>query len=162
MNQPQTLVVNGITVDMRSGNVTGATSATRLQLKTLGVLSSLAEYAPDMVTKKEIFEKVWPQTAVSENVLAQAISDLRRVFGESPKNPVIETVPKIGYRLIAAIGPRVGSDGDPSPAQSGVASPTREREPKPRLRFWQWVLLVVLGTYLVHFLIVTLQGRGHH
>ena len=47
-------------------------------------------------------EAVWPDSIVEENNLAQAISKLRQVFGETPgSHGYIVTVPGRGYRFVA-------------------------------------------------------------
>ena len=59
-----------------------------------------------LVTKDELLDVLWPGVAVTENTLTQAVSDLRRALRETPGAPrCIETVPRRGYRWIAAIGP---------------------------------------------------------
>jgi DNA-binding winged helix-turn-helix (wHTH) protein len=162
MTWPHQIEVKGVVVDTRSGDVTGGPAPSRLQPKTLEVFLCLAEQAPQVATKKEIFERVWPQTAVSENVLAQAISDLRRAFGESPGDPVIETVPKVGYRLVAAAGKGTWSKETSPKSAPTLPPPDPARERKPGFRFWQVAFLLILGAYLLRLLIVTLQGRGLH
>ena len=49
-------------------------------------------------------EAVWPDSIVEENNLAQAISKLRQVFGETPgSHNYIVTVPGRGYRFVAEV-----------------------------------------------------------
>ena len=68
------------------------------------VLLCLAERAGEMVPKERLLQAAWPDTAVSDDVLTRAISELRRLFEDDPKHPrVIETIPKSGYRLIAPV-----------------------------------------------------------
>ncbi len=52
-------------------------------------------------------EAVWPDSIVEENNLAQAISKLRQVFGETPgSESYIVTVPGRGYRFVAEVNER--------------------------------------------------------
>ena len=68
------------------------------------VLVCLAEHAGQMVPKERLMASAWADTAVGDDVLTRAISELRRLFEDDPKQPhVIETIPKAGYRLIAPI-----------------------------------------------------------
>ncbi len=54
------------------------------------------------VTKEILLAQVWPMTAVTDDVLTGAISNLRKALGDDARNPrVIQTVPRVGYRLIA-------------------------------------------------------------
>ena len=46
----------------------------------------------------------WADIAVGDDVLIRAISELRRLFEDDPRQPrIIETIPKAGYRLIAPV-----------------------------------------------------------
>ena len=55
-------------------------------------------------------EAVWPDSIVEENNLAQAISKLRQVFGETPgSHSYIVTVPGRGYRFVAEVHKRNGN-----------------------------------------------------
>jgi len=49
-------------------------------------------------TKQEIYQQVWGNLVVSEQLIARAISDLRKLFNDNPKSPsFIETLPRKGY-----------------------------------------------------------------
>jgi DNA-binding winged helix-turn-helix (wHTH) protein/TolB-like protein/Flp pilus assembly protein TadD len=75
--------------------------------KVVETLLALVERHGQLVTKEELLRIVWPDTFVEENNLAQNISMLRRVFGEpAGEGPVIETVPKRGYRFVAPVEKR--------------------------------------------------------
>ena len=68
------------------------------------VLVCLAERAGQMVPKDRLLHSAWADTAVGDDVLTRAISELRRLFEDDPRQPrVIETIPKSGYRLIAPV-----------------------------------------------------------
>ena len=72
--------------------------------KTMAVLQCLANARGGVVTRDELFEAVWPNIAVSDDVLTQSIVELRKAVGDSPQAPTfIETVPRVGFRLIPAI-----------------------------------------------------------
>lgn len=76
----------------------------RVQPKIMEVLVVLAGRAGEVVTREEMFETVWEGTHVSEHALARAISALRKLFGDDRARPrFIETIPKTGYRLVAAV-----------------------------------------------------------
>jgi TolB-like protein/DNA-binding winged helix-turn-helix (wHTH) protein/Tfp pilus assembly protein PilF len=60
-----------------------------------------------VLDKERIMEAVWPDSIVEENNLAQAISKLRQVFGETPgSHSYIVTVPGRGYRFVADVNKR--------------------------------------------------------
>ena len=74
-------------------------------------------------------EAVWPDSIVEENNLAQAISKLRQVFGETPgSHSYIVTVPGRGYRFVAEVNKRNGNIVSRGPADS-TTTPTSIQGP---------------------------------
>ncbi|MEO1085125.1 MAG: transcriptional regulator, partial [Acidobacteriota bacterium] len=74
--------------------------------KAMEVLVLLAERPGEVISRDEFLAAVWGETFVSDQVLANAIWELRRTFGDSPRSPrFIATVPKRGYRLLPPILP---------------------------------------------------------
>src|ERR1051325_7129155 len=81
---------------------------TRLKLRPQPflVLQLLLQRAGDVVTREELQQALWPEdTFVDfEHGLNTSMKELRRALSDSPGAPrYIETLPKLGYRLIAAI-----------------------------------------------------------
>jgi pimeloyl-ACP methyl ester carboxylesterase len=75
-----------------------------VRLKVFDTLRVLVENAGRLVTKEELLEAIWPDTAVEENNLNHNVSILRKVLGEKATGQsFIETVPKVGYRFVAAV-----------------------------------------------------------
>ena len=67
-------------------------------------LCVLVENAGRLVTKQELLDAVWPDTAVEENNLTHTMSVLRKALGEKATGQqYIETVPRVGYRFAAAV-----------------------------------------------------------
>jgi pimeloyl-ACP methyl ester carboxylesterase/DNA-binding winged helix-turn-helix (wHTH) protein len=75
--------------------------------KVFDTLLALIENASHVLTKKELMQKVWPDSFVEENNLAQNISVLRKALGES----FIQTIPKRGYRFVADVSVN-GDEGE--------------------------------------------------
>jgi TolB-like protein len=72
--------------------------------KAYAVLRYLVERAGRLVTQDELLDAVWPSTFVQPEVLKSQILDVRAALGDRPKDPLyIETVPRRGYRFIAAV-----------------------------------------------------------
>jgi len=72
-----------------------------LRRKAFQVLIALLEHQDRLVTKEELFAWIWPDTAVTDDVLAGVITELRKVLQDNPKSPVfIKTMPRAGYRFI--------------------------------------------------------------
>jgi TonB family protein len=88
-------------------------NAVRLEPKVMDVLVRLASRCGEPVSKQELLNTVWADAFVSEDVLARSISELRRAFDDNPRQPrFIETIPKRGYRLVAAVEPVGGKAPD--------------------------------------------------
>ena len=63
-------------------------------------------------------EAVWPDSIVEENNLAQAISRLRQIFGETPgSHNYIVTVPGRGYRFVAEVKESAGRSAGTAKAE---------------------------------------------
>ncbi|MBS1813283.1 MAG: winged helix-turn-helix domain-containing protein [Acidobacteria bacterium] len=73
-----------------------------LESKPLDVLLQLLLHAGEVVTKEELLASVWPAVMVVDGSLATAVSKLRKAMGDE-QHPVIVTVPRIGYRLVAPV-----------------------------------------------------------
>ena len=57
-----------------------------------------------IVTKEEILNTVWRDTAVEEGSISRAMSTLRRMLGENNRTEgLILTVAKLGYRFLPAV-----------------------------------------------------------
>ena len=72
--------------------------------KAFDTLLVLVENRGHIVEKDDMMQKVWPDTFIEESTLAQNVFRLRRALGEdSSDQQYIETVPKHGYRFVAAV-----------------------------------------------------------
>lgn len=69
-----------------------------------GLLCALLRQSGTLLSKHALLDQVWGHRFVSDSVLKGAISDVRRVLGDDPRQPrYIETLPRRGYRFIASI-----------------------------------------------------------
>lgn len=76
----------------------------RLEPKVSDLLLFLARHARQPVGKDAIFEGVWEQKFLGDSALTRTMAELRRALGDDARTPrYIETIPKIGYRLIADV-----------------------------------------------------------
>ena len=103
--------------------------------KLLDLLFCLLDTPGELVTKEALLDKVWPGANVTDNAMAQAVSDLREALGDSAASPTyIKTISRRGYRFIApverstaagSIGPDgVEANGSVTPsARSGSSDP---------------------------------------
>ena len=85
-------------------SISNKTTTVRLEPKVMEVLVCLAEHAGETLPKETLFQTVWPDTFVTDDVLTHSISELRRAFEDDAREPhIIQTIPKRGYRLVAAV-----------------------------------------------------------
>jgi DNA-binding winged helix-turn-helix (wHTH) protein/thioredoxin-like negative regulator of GroEL len=72
--------------------------------KTIETLLVLVQRHGQLVTKEVLMSTLWPETFVEEGSLTQNIFRLRKALGDdSDSERYIETVPRRGYRFVAAV-----------------------------------------------------------
>src|ERR671914_654668 len=75
-----------------------------LTAKVFDILCLLVRKSGHLVEKNEIMEEVWSDSIVEDNNLTVGISALRKALGEGQnQQQYIETIPKRGYRFVAAV-----------------------------------------------------------
>ena len=69
------------------------------------VLAILLARPGDLVTRKELQERLWPDRFVDfEDNINTAVNKIREALGDSAENPrFVETLPRRGYRFIGAV-----------------------------------------------------------
>jgi DNA-binding winged helix-turn-helix (wHTH) protein/Tfp pilus assembly protein PilF len=90
------------TVHADEGVVRCGDDVVPLPPKAFHVLSVLLERPGEVLTKRALMDAVWGDAAVEEANLTQSIYQLRRTFRERDPAVRIETVPRLGYRLVVA------------------------------------------------------------
>ena len=71
--------------------------------KVFDTLLLLVDNQGKILAKERMLKEIWEDSFVEENNLAQNISLIRKLLGESEKFKFIETVPKFGYRFVAPV-----------------------------------------------------------
>ena len=71
--------------------------------KVFDVLFELVQSGGRIIEKKELMEKIWPDSFVEEANLTQHVSTLRKKLGQDAQQRYILTVPGRGYRFVAPI-----------------------------------------------------------
>ena len=70
------------------------------------LLLCLAAKPGEVVSIDDLIDKVWAGVIVSSDSVYQAVTSLRRQLGDDAKLPTyIETVPRLGYRMVAKVRP---------------------------------------------------------
>jgi len=89
-----------------SGEIFRNGQIVRLEVRAMRLLLCLAGHPGQVVSIDDLITDVWNGVNVSQDSLYQAVTSLRRVLGDDPRQPAyIETVPRLGYRLVSRVGP---------------------------------------------------------
>jgi DNA-binding winged helix-turn-helix (wHTH) protein/Tfp pilus assembly protein PilF len=76
----------------------------QLSPKIIDLLLYLVARQSALVSKEDLFKALWPDVAVTDNALTQAVSELRQALGDDSSKPAyIQTVARRGYRFIAPV-----------------------------------------------------------
>jgi DNA-binding winged helix-turn-helix (wHTH) protein/tetratricopeptide (TPR) repeat protein/TolB-like protein len=89
--------------------------------KAFDTLVALVEARDRLAGKAELMQRLWPDAVVEESNLTQQIFTLRKALGDDSEGQTyIRTVPRHGYRFVAAVREVPGD-----PALEGVPPPSR-------------------------------------
>ncbi|GAA5004221.1 biopolymer transporter Tol [Pseudoluteimonas lycopersici] len=180
--EPETdfLKVGDCIVDVARRDVyePGAASPRRITVKSLQVLMMLVAHQGKVVSRVAILEWVWAGTLPSDDVLTQAIAQLRKAFGDDRDTPrYLETIAKGGYRLLAPTawieslehGTKPECSGAPAQADAAVEDRHAATVPDPapirtaggrRARFAITATVAVLGALLATVAILSRNTDG--
>ncbi len=171
MDHPSTptLRIGAWCVNPASGQISRDGQTARVEVRTVRLLLCLAEHAGEVVSIDDLLDKVWSDVTVAQDSVYQAVASLRRLLGDDPKQPAyIETVPRLGYRLVASVSPwadqyvaqkdahtnapaasSLASDREPVPPATAQAT-SDSPSPAPRFRHgFAWAVAAVLCCALV-------------
>src|SRR6185312_2836809 len=133
-----------------------------LERKPLDLLRHLLSKPGETFRKEDLLEAVWPGVLVVDASLATAVSKLRRALGE---NDVIQTVPKVGYRISVPVT-RV-APAEPSTEQAPLptslpenGNPQESRAVFARRHLWSAAAVVLLIAISAGVLIVRSRHRA--
>ena len=116
------------TVDAASYRLLRGADPVPLSPKIIDLLLYLVARQSSLVSKDELFAALWPDVAVTDNALTQAVSELRQALGDDSSKPTyIQTVARRGYRFIAPVEATAGasqSDASASVEENAVVSTT--------------------------------------
>src|SRR5262245_20276207 len=101
---PRRLRIGEWQVDSSLDEIRAGDRLVKLEPRTMRLLCVLAERPGEVWSAEELLERVWPGVMVTQSSVYQAIAQLRRVLGDDGEEArYIATVPRKGYRLVAAI-----------------------------------------------------------
>jgi TolB-like protein/DNA-binding winged helix-turn-helix (wHTH) protein/Flp pilus assembly protein TadD len=100
----------------------------KLEPRTMRLLLYLAANRNRVVGLTEMLDEIWPYVVVTPQSVYSSIAQLRQILGDSTESPkYIATVPRKGYRLVAAVAEHL----DAAPMPPTVAP--REMETVPTI-----------------------------
>ncbi|HSF14125.1 MAG TPA: winged helix-turn-helix domain-containing protein [Vicinamibacteria bacterium] len=76
----------------------------RVEPRVMQVLVSLHRRRGETVGRERLLEECWGDVVVSDDALVRSVSQLRKLVSNGDGGVRIETVPKVGYRLVVASG----------------------------------------------------------
>jgi DNA-binding winged helix-turn-helix (wHTH) protein/Tol biopolymer transport system component len=106
LNGTRTVRFAEFEADLHSGEVRKSGSRVKLQEQPFKVLQVLLERPGELVTREELRSRIWPEESFGDfdHAVNVAVGKLRTALGDSADNPCfVETVPRRGYRFVAAL-----------------------------------------------------------
>ena len=127
------------------------------------LLLCLAEHAGEVVSIDDLLSQVWSEVSVAPDSVYQAVASLRRLLGDDPKQPTyIETVPRLGYRMIATVSP--WTDQAITRRSPSLASDKEQATPTTGSRLggaftWAAVAALCLAVMIAFLFVFLVRGK---
>ena len=91
-----------LTVDPPTRRVSAADKSAMIEPRVMRVLIALSDAREAVLSRDDLIADCWDGLIVGDNAIARVISQLRRVVSDLAGDRVrIETIPRVGFRLIA-------------------------------------------------------------
>ncbi len=125
------LCIGAFTADPATNELSGLRGVQRLRPILMDLLLRLVFEKGKVVSRETLINEVWPRRMVNDEVLSRAIGELRTALADDTREPrYIETLPKIGYRLIADV---VGVKPAAHAVDAGATRPAPPVPPQPSI-----------------------------
>jgi TolB-like protein/DNA-binding winged helix-turn-helix (wHTH) protein len=119
-------------LEVRERRLTRDGHAVPLRGRVFDTLYALVKRHGGLVTKDELMAAVWPDSVVEETNLNHNICIIRRALGEKATGQkYVETVPKQGYRFVAAVREVDNANGSGFSGSWGIRETWHDYEPFP-------------------------------
>jgi Tol biopolymer transport system component/DNA-binding winged helix-turn-helix (wHTH) protein len=122
-----------------------------LEPKAFNLLVLMVRRPGHLFSKQEIFDALWPDTAVTDHALTRVVAQLRRVLGDEAREArYLETVPTRGYRWIKDVEELTPPSATPAPIHQPhtIAEPQRSEAPRLSGMVAAFALGLVVLTFL--------------
>jgi len=138
--------LEGLQVSPLTGEVSGPGGIAHLEPKVMAVLVLMAEHPGVVMVREDLVTRLWGPVVVTDDALTRCFYELRRHLsqagGGERYRDLIETLPKRGYRLRAAVKPRTVR---PIEAPSDVPAPPAVRRSRPWIAIAAAAVLAAIG-----------------
>ncbi|HET8644585.1 MAG TPA: winged helix-turn-helix domain-containing protein, partial [Vicinamibacteria bacterium] len=128
--EPRILRFGAFELDLHTRELRKAGAAVKIQHQPFKVLALLATHAGELVTREELRGQIWGgDTYVDfDQGLNFCIKQIRAALGDQADTPrFVETLPRRGYRFIAAIA----APEAPAPRAALAPAPPPPEPPRP-------------------------------
>src|ERR1019366_8437954 len=92
--------------------------------KSFALLRLFAENPGRLIDRDEIMRAVWPGIFVTDDSIAQCISEIRRALGDNDQR-LLRTLPRRGYRFITSVIAEQDNGGVASAPRADATPPPR-------------------------------------
>src|SRR5258705_3682536 len=100
--QHERIAFNDFMLDLTRGCLLHGAEEVKLRPKSFDVLKHLVKNHGRLVSKDELIQAVWPNTAVTDDSLVQCLIEVRRALGNGGQQ-IVKTVPRRGYIFDAEV-----------------------------------------------------------
>lgn len=158
MDQQRYLIAGSLWLDRQDERLWRNGREVRLGGKAWSLLRALMEKPRTLVSKDQLFERVWPGLAVSESVLTTAVKELRQAIGDNARSPtIIQTVYGRGYRFLIDTS---ASDVTPLPSTGGLSAVTTRLGHRGIIALLAVVVLFLIASVAMMTVRPDLRGRA--
>jgi DNA-binding winged helix-turn-helix (wHTH) protein/tetratricopeptide (TPR) repeat protein len=102
MNNDHIVRAGSFEIDLLARELRVAGRVCAVEPRVFALIAYLAQRPDRVVTRQELLRGVWPDQRVSDAALARAVMKARQVLGDTGESSPIRTVPRVGYRFVAA------------------------------------------------------------
>ena len=120
----------------------GPAATVALERRVMEVLLTFIDADGAVLSRDELLERCWPGVVVGDDAVHRVISELRKAAAATGGAFVIDTIPRIGYRLSpkASLETEVAPEAADGAEPSGVPQPVAATTPEPLRVSRRWLL----------------------
>ncbi len=158
--------IGTVVVDLATHAVKREDELLRLTPKAAEVLKVLLRHEGEPVGREQLIDQVWRGQCPTDDVVTKAVGELRRVLAQGD-TPIIETIPRVGYRLLPALqwlGAEAATNWleQPEPGNGGdAAAAAIPAEPSSTsARRFGGIWIFAIGVFVAGLILIGLRLGG--